>query len=86
MGGHLYSLPPNFAGSVVAFDTNQLGTCISIRKGVYIAHKPNLDDQEVEFCFKGKATRGCVGYWAKLICRFHDIQAINNFFSLSIKE
>ena len=36
-----------------AFDINYLGVCLSIRKGVWLAHKPILIISEVEFCFKG---------------------------------
>ena len=52
LSSHLFLLPPSFVGSVVAFDTNNLGVCLSIKKGVYLAHEPNLDAQRVEFCLK----------------------------------
>ena len=43
---------PSVVGSVVAWDTWYFGVCMSIRKGVLWAYKPNLYVQGVEFRFK----------------------------------
>ena len=43
-----------FFGTVVDFDIWYMGVCLSIRKGVFIAHKTILIIQGVEFFFKLK--------------------------------
>ena len=52
---HFYLLPPFFVDSVVAFDTNNLRISLIIKKCVSLAHEPNLNVQEVEFCFKSNS-------------------------------
>ena len=52
LSGYFCLLLPNVASSVVAWDTWYFGVCLSIRKCVLSAYKPNLSVQGVEFRFK----------------------------------